>query len=69
MCVTFLYYAIAIDNTILPALSDSSSEQSKATAYTAKQVDKILIYLASNTHAEIQYMASGMQLSIHSDAL
>ena len=34
VCGTFLYYAIAIDNTILPALSNISSEQSKATANT-----------------------------------
>ena len=30
VCGNFLYYAIAIDNTILPALSAISSEQSKA---------------------------------------
>ena len=30
VCVTFLYYAIAIDNIILPYLIDISSEQSKA---------------------------------------
>ena len=29
---------------------------------------KILNYLTSNPHGEIQYMASGMQLAIHSDA-
>ena len=65
---TFLYYAIAINDTILPALSYISSEQSKATINTSKQVDKLLNYLASNTQAEIQYRASGMKLSIHSDA-
>ena len=48
LCVTFLYYAIAIDNNILPALSDISSEQSKDTKNTAKQVAKLLNYLASN---------------------
>ena len=31
-------------------------------------MDKILNYLASNPHAEIQYRASGGQLSIHSNA-
>ena len=36
VCGTFLYYAIAIDNTILPALSYISSEQSKATENTKK---------------------------------
>ena len=34
VCGTFLYYAIAIDNTILPSLRDISSEQSKATKNT-----------------------------------
>ena len=67
-CGNFLYYAIAIYNTILPVIRDISSEQSKATTNTAKQVDKILNNLASNPQAEIQYRASGMQLAIHSDA-
>ena len=61
----FLYYAIAIDNTILPTLSDISSDQSKSTTNIAKQVAKLLNYLASNPQAEIQYKASGMQLAIH----
>ena len=43
------------------------TDQSKAMMNTAKQVDKLLNYLASNTHAEIQYIASGMKLAIHSD--
>ena len=68
MCGTFLYYVIAIDKKILPALGDISSEQSKATTNTAKQVAKLLNYLASNPQEEIQYRASGMQLGIHSDA-
>ena len=51
VCGNFLYYAIAINNTILPALRDISSEQSKATTKTAKQVAKLLNYLSSDTHA------------------
>ena len=54
VCGNFLYYSISIDNTILPALSYISSEQSKAMTNNEKQVDKLLNYLASNTHAEIQ---------------
>ena len=69
VCGTFLYYAIAIDNTILPALSDISSEQSKAKKNTEKQVSSLLKNVASNPNAEIQYRASGMQLAIHSYAL
>ena len=68
MCGTFLYYAITVNNTILPDLSNISSEQYKATNNTAKQVEKLMNYLSSNPHAEIQYRASGMQLAIHSDA-
>ena len=63
---TFLYYAIAIDNPILPALSDISLDKSKATTNTAKQLAILLNYLASNPHAKIQYRVSGMQLAIHS---
>ena len=48
VCGNFLYYAIAIDNTIIPALRDISSEQSKTTTNTAKQVAKLLNYLFSN---------------------
>ena len=65
---TLSYYAITIDNTILPSLSNIYSDQSKATTNTAKRVAKLLNYLASNPQAEIQYTASGMQLAIHSNA-
>ena len=51
VCGNFLYYTIAIDNTILPAISEISSEQSKATKNTAKQVADILNYIASNPNA------------------
>ena len=69
MCGTFLYYAIAINNTILPSIINISIDKSKATTNTAKQVAKLLNYLASNLHEKIKYRASGMQLAIHSDAL
>ena len=44
VCGNFLYYAIAIDNTIIPSLSDIPSEQSKATTNTIKHVAKLLNY-------------------------
>ena len=68
VCGTFLYYAIAIDNTIIPDLSDIYSDNYKATNNTEKQVAKLLNYLASNPHAEIKYRARGMQLAIHYNA-
>ena len=42
VCGTLLYYAIAINNTIIPALGYISSEKSKAANNTTKQVSKIL---------------------------
>ena len=64
----FLYYGIAIDNTILVALGDIGAEQSRATATTNAKVDYLLDYMASNPIATIRYHASGMVLFIHSDA-
>ena len=64
----FLYYAIAIYNTVLVDLSDIGSEQSRATSKTMDEVQQLLDYLASNPNAIIQYHASGMILFIHSDA-
>ena len=52
-CGTFLYYSIAIDKTILPTLSEISSEQTKATKNTAKHVAKLLNYLVYNPNANI----------------
>ena len=60
VCGNFLYYEIAINSTIIPALSDINLEKPKATKNTAEQVAKLLNYLASNLNAEIQYRASRM---------
>ena len=43
---TFLYYAIAINNNILPALCNISTKQTIATATTTKIVIKLMNYLA-----------------------
>ena len=42
----FMYYEIAIDNTVLVALSDIGSEQSRATFKTMDEVQQLLEYLA-----------------------
>ena len=64
----FLYYAIAIDNTVLVSLSDIGSEQSRATFKTMDKVQQLLDYIASNPNATIRFRVSGVILSIHSDA-
>ena len=65
---TFLYYGIAVDNTILVALRTIASEQSAATSNTAKKITQILNYLATNPDATIRYTQSDMVLWVHSDA-
>ena len=65
---TFLYYARAIDNTMLPALNNISSHQSAPTAKTAAQIAQLLDYAASNPDAVVKFVASDMVLHIHSDA-
>jgi hypothetical protein len=65
---TLLYYAIAVDPTMLVALGDLSSEQTKATAHTWNDVTWLLNYAHTHPDATIRYVASDMQLHVHSDA-
>jgi hypothetical protein len=65
---TFLFYARAVDPTMLTALSDLSAQQSQATEHTAQATIRFLNYAAINPLAIIRYIASDMVLHIHSDA-
>ena len=64
---TLLYLARAVDPTILVALNDISSQQSKPTETTMKHVHQLLDYIATNPNPIIHYHASDMVLHIHSD--
>ena len=64
---SFLYYARAVDLTILTALSDIASEQSKPTEKTMKRVEQLLDYMHTNPNAVIRFCASDMILNLHSD--
>ena len=46
-----LYYARAVDSTVLPALSSIASEQASATKTTEKKATKLLNYLATHSKA------------------
>jgi hypothetical protein len=61
-----LYYARAVDSTMLVALGTIAS--ARTTEATAKAVAHLLNYAASNPDATVRYHASGMCLKIHSDA-
>ena len=63
-----LYYARAVDSTVLPALSSIASEQASATKTTEKKAAQLLDYLATHSKAVVRYYASDMILNIHSDA-
>ena len=65
---TFLYYARAVNPTMLVALSAITSEQASPTRATMKKVDQFLDYAASQEQAVLTYEASDMVLAVHSDA-
>ena len=64
----FLYYGRAVDPTILPALTDIASAQSKPTEKTLKACKMLMDYLATYPNATIRYTKSDMILYVDSDA-
>jgi hypothetical protein len=65
---SILYYARAVDMTVLMALSAIAVEQTKATTRTLGKCMQLLDYLASNSEAKVRFYASDMIMNIHLDA-
>jgi hypothetical protein len=65
---TLLYYARAVDPTLIMPINVLTSEQSKATEVTSNKVIKLLNYCNTHPETKIRYHASDMILHIHSDA-
>lgn len=65
---TLLYYARAIDNTMLMALNDIAAAQANGTQHTLDACTKLLNYAATHPDAAITYHKSKMILHTHSDA-
>jgi hypothetical protein len=65
---TLLYYARAVDPTLIMPINVLASEQSNATEVTADKVIKLLNYCNTHPETKIRYHASDMILHIHSDA-
>jgi hypothetical protein len=63
-----LYYARAVDPTVLMPLNDIATEQTKATEKTQASTNQLLDYLATHPDVTIRYHDSDMLLHIHSDA-
>jgi hypothetical protein len=62
-----LYYARAVDPTVLMPLNDIETEQTKAKEKTQAATNQMLDYVATHPDAAIRYHASDMILHIHSD--
>jgi hypothetical protein len=65
---SILYYARAVNMTVLMALSSIAVEQAKATEKTMAQCTQLLDYLSGHADTKVQFHASDMILNIHSDA-
>ena len=63
-----LFYARAIDSTMLVALGTLASAQTKGTEATMKAAINLLNYAATHPDAIVRFYGSSMQLHIHSDA-
>ena len=65
---TFLYYARALDSTMLPALNEIACTQAKPTQYTREECDQIMDYAATYPQVYVRFHASDMILAVDSDA-
>jgi hypothetical protein len=63
-----LYYARAVDPTVLMPLNDIATEQTRATEKTQAATNQLVDYLVTHPYANIRYHASYIILYIHSDA-
>jgi hypothetical protein len=64
---TLLYYARAVDPTMLVALVTIAAQQANGTEATADTIVRLLNYCATHPVSTIRYRASDMILRIHSD--
>ena len=64
---TLLYYARAVDNTMLVAISTLASVQAQGTQATMEAAIHLLNYCATHPNATVRYKASDMILHVHSD--
>jgi hypothetical protein len=65
---SILYYARAVNMTVLMALSTIAAEQTIATEHTLERCTQLLDYLAHNADAKVRFHASDMVMNIHSNA-
>ena len=64
----FLFYARAVDSTMLVPLSDLAASQTEGTAKTMQDMTQLLDYASSHQDAKVRYRRSDMKLAVSSDA-
>ncbi len=65
---SILYYAWAVNITVLMALSSDAIKQSKGTTNTMQKAKQLLDYLATYPDTTICFWASNMIMNVHSNA-
>ena len=65
---TFLYYARAVDSTLLASIGTLATQQTNGTKATLIALTQLLNYCTTHPNAVIRYHASGMVLWVDSDA-
>ena len=65
---TLLYYAQAIDCTILTALNNTTKNKSKPKENTSESINHLLDCSETHTNAVVRYKASDMVLNVHRNA-
>ena len=63
-----MYYARALDSTMLPALNQIGSQQATPTQNTLKALHQLLDYAYTYPNAQVKFNASDMCLTVDSDA-
>ena len=65
---SLLYYARALDCTMLPTLNQIGSEQARPTQDTKAKLSRLLDYAATYPEAVVRFYASDMLLNLDSDS-
>ena len=65
---SLLYYARAIDSTMLPALNQIGTQQSAPTINTMKAIKQLFDYANTYKHTNVRFYACDMKLEVDSDA-
>ena len=63
-----IYYARAVDSSMLVAINELGANQAASTASTRAKADWLLDYAATHPNAKVRFFASGMILYLDSDA-